>query len=119
MMTIADAGMAARAGALIARWGAPGYLLRGTTLRTCVTAVLDHNPRRRGEELEVSERVLLAAPLTIPPEHDRDKLIMGTSGNWKLYQITEPVKGPRPGQVVIYYEVSVAEERDITMNGLA
>ena len=117
-MTIADEGMAARAGALIARWGAPGYLLRGTTKRDCTTAVLNHNPDARGLELEVVQDVLIAAPLDTPPDHTQDKVIMGTEGNWTLWQIMKPVKGPRPGQIVIYYELRVAEERAIDLSEL-
>lgn len=118
-MTIADEGMAARAGALIARWGAPGYLLRGNALRDCTTAVLDHKPRARGQELEVGDRVLLAAPLDVPPDHERDKLIMGKEGDWRLYQIMEPVTGPRPGQIVIYFEVYAVEERTVELGDFA
>lgn len=106
-MGIDHDGMARRAGSMIARWGKPAKLLRGGVLRDCVAAVLDYNPRARGLALEGAERALIAAPLAIPPDHEQDKLVHGE----KLYQIPTPVKGPRPGDVVVFFDADIIYER--------
>lgn len=102
-MSIADAAMAGRAGAIIARWGIPAQLLRGTTLRPCKAAILGHSPRARGLAMEGAEQVLIAAPLAIEPDHEQDFLIF----KGKKYAIVSPVKGPRPGGDAIYYDADV------------
>lgn len=106
-MAIDHDGMAKRAGAMIARWGKKAKLLRDGVERDCVAAVLDYNPRARQLSLEGAERVLIAAPLDIPPDHEKDKLIHGG----RLYQIPTPVKGPRPGDVAIFYDADIVYER--------
>jgi hypothetical protein len=106
-MGIDHDGMAKRAGAMIARWGKPAQLLRGGTLRPCVAAVLDYNPRARGLGLEGAERALIAAPLAIPPDFEQDKFVK----NSKLYQIPTPVKGPRPGDVAVFYDADIVYEK--------
>lgn len=105
-MSIADETMAARAASMIARWGKPAKLLRGGVLRDCVVARLEYNPRAKGLELEGAERALIAAPLDVPPDHEQDHLIM----NGREYSIPLPVKGPRPGDVVIYYDAVILDE---------
>lgn len=89
---------------MIERWGGPAQLLRdGTTLRDCVAAVLDFNPRGDGLALRGTKRALIAAPLTIPPDHDHDELIH----NGERYAIVQPVKGPRPASSAIYYDAEL------------
>lgn len=102
-MTIADEAMAGRCAAMIARWGRPAQLLRGTELRDCVAAVLDYTPHAAQMALEGSKQALLAAPLAVEPDHEKDELIF----NGKKYAIVAPVKGPRPADIPIYYDLSV------------
>jgi len=95
------------AGDMIRDWGAPAKLLRGASTRECFGAVLDYTPRTQGLALEGSQRMLMVAPLAIPPDHEHDKLI------WKggLYQLPSPVKGPRPGGPTVFYDFEVLFER--------
>lgn len=103
-MTIADEAMAARAGAMVERWGGPAHLLRAGVMRTCIAAVLDYNPRANRLNLDGAERCLLdASTITIPPDHELDHLVK----DGLEYRIVAPVKGPRPGGVVIYYDLDV------------
>jgi hypothetical protein len=101
-------GSQGRAGELIARWGKPAKLLRieGGQLRDCIAAKLEFSPRERGLIMEGAERVLIAANgLTIAPDHQLDMFINLITS--KQYRIVQPVKGPRPGDVAIFYDLSI------------
>lgn len=102
-MGIADDVMAARAGSMIQRWGGAAQLLRDGELRSCVAATLDYNPRASQLNMQDLERALIAAPLTVAPHHQRDFLIK----NGRKYRIVAPVKGPRPGERTIYYDLDI------------
>lgn len=102
-MSIADANMARRAGAIIKRWGTPAKLLRGTALRDCTAAILGNSPRARALAMEEALQVLIAAPLTTVPDHEQDHLIL----DGKKYAIVAPVKGPRPGGQNVFYDCDV------------
>lgn len=115
-MSIANEGMAARAGSLIERWGGPAYLLRGAELRPCVAAFLQNTPRARGLNLEGWEQVLIAAPLDIPPDHEQDKFV---TVDGRLYDFVAPIKGPRPAVTTIYFDASVVFVRDVNVESLA
>lgn len=109
-MAIDFAEMAEHAAAMIRDWGSAAKLVRNGVERDCFAAVLDYNPRARGQaalQLEGAERALIAAPLAIPPDFEQDKLAHGG----KLYQIPTPVKGPRPAGVVVFYDADVIYER--------
>lgn len=107
-MTIADDVMAARAADHIARWGGPAKLLRnGTTLRDCTAAFLDYNPRGEGLGLREAARLLIAAPLAIPPDHEVDEVILTEGGRTARYAIVAPVKGPRPGGIAVYFDCDI------------
>lgn len=112
-MSISDT-MAGGAAFIIERWGGPAYLFREDdgVARECIAAKLEHNPRARSLALEGAERFLLAAPLEIEPDHELDKLVVGS----KMYQIVNPVKGPQPADVPIYFDLDVVYDRtfDIT-----
>lgn len=113
-MTIADEAMQSDAGDMIARWGGPGYLLNDNNeARPITVAILDYNPRARGLALEGAERAIISAVgLDEPPDYEHDKLWHGG----KLYQIPTPVKGPRPGGIVMYHDADIVYESvfDIT-----
>jgi hypothetical protein len=114
-MSIADKGMALRAGTLISRWGGPAFLLRGSALRDCTAVTLEYKPRGQGLALDDARQVLIAAPLDVPPDHEQDKFIQGD----QLYGIVMPVKGPRPAGVPIYYDLTVTFERNVDVGSLA
>lgn len=105
-MTIADDAMASRAGAIISRYGKPAQLLRDGVVRDCTAAILGHSPRARALQLEAAEQMLIAAPLAVEPDHELDKVVFGT----KLFAIVAPVKGPRPADIAIYYDLDVVHE---------
>lgn len=112
-MSISDT-MIGGAAFIIERWGGPAYLFREDDgiARECIAAKVDNTPRARGLALEGAARYLIAAPLAIEPDHELDKLVVGS----KLYQIVNPVKGPQPNDVSIYFDLDVVYERtfDIT-----
>lgn len=97
---------AQRAAAMIKRWGIAAKLSRNGTLRDCVAATLDFTPAGKGLNLDEVSRFLVAAPLAVPPDHELDKLVF----NGSVYQLTAPVKGPRPGGVPYYYDITVLYE---------
>lgn len=105
-MGIDHAALQGSAGDMIARWGGPAQLLRGADLRPCIAAVLDYTPRGQQLILEGAERLLILAPLTIPPDHEQDKVVKAG----KLYSIVQPVKGPRPADIAIYYDCLIVYE---------
>lgn len=111
-MSIADALMQASAANLIRRWGSLGYLLRGVVARPVTVAILDYNPRARGLALEGAERAIITADIDTPPDFEQDKLWHGG----RLFQIPTPVKGPRPGDTVIYYDADIVFERDLDIS---
>jgi hypothetical protein len=102
-MSIADDSMALRAKSLIERWGGPAQLLRGGVLRDCTAAVLSYNPRAEKLNLAEAERVYIAGPLDVPPDHEQDVFIKGG----KKYSIVSPVKGPRPNDTPIFFDLDV------------
>lgn len=93
------------AGAQIERFGSAGVLRKidGGAERSCKVAVLEYGPRESQLRLEGHERALIAAPLADPPHHERDLLV----ANGNVYRIVAPVRGPRPGGTVIFYEAQV------------
>jgi hypothetical protein len=98
-MTIADDAMAARAGAVIARWGGPAQLVRNGVARDCIAGVLDYKPGPKNLRNEEAETVLVKAPVSPAPDHEQDELVKGG----QRFAIVAPIKGPRPGGTVIFY----------------
>jgi hypothetical protein len=102
-MTIANASMAARAAAMIKRWGRPAALRRNGSDRDIIAGTLDFSPRANRENLDGAQRVIVAAPVSPAPDHELDQLVM--DGN--VFNIIEPVKGPRPANIAMFYDLAV------------
>lgn len=92
-----------RCGALVAEWGVPAKLVRSGMARDCIAATLDYKPGPQGLALVDAKQVLIAAPLEIEPDHELDKFYL----NGKLYDIALPVKGPRPNDIPVYFDLLV------------
>lgn len=97
---------ALRAASMIKRRGVASKLSRNGVLRDCVAAMLEFSPSGKGLNLDEVSRFLVAAPLAIPPDHERDKLIF----NGAVYQLTAPVRGPRPAGIPYYYDLTTVYE---------
>lgn len=88
---------------LIKRWGGLGYLIREGVKRPAYMARLDYTPRERGLFQDGAERMFVSADVTTGPDHEHDQIEF----NGRTYRIVEPVKGPRPNGLVIFYDCSI------------
>jgi len=105
-MTFDFQGKVAFADRMITSYGGPAKLRRGTTDRPCRAAILAWSPREVGLRLEGSRHALISAldpatgaPLSIPPDHEQDLLVLGGS----VYRMPLPDQGPRPDGVTVGY----------------
>lgn len=92
-----------RAADHIRRWngGTQGYLLRNGARRSAIMGIAEYTPKERMLYLDKSTRFYIAAyKLLIEPDHEQDQIEFAG----KLYNIVEPVRGPRPGGFAIVYE---------------
>lgn len=107
---------------IIAKYGRPAKLRRGTGDRWCVAAVVDATPAEKRERLiNPTDRICVIAvnnpsgeELTPAPFHDLDTLIpvhpvTGTElAGWKF---VAPIVPFAPGFVTMYYEGIVRDAR--------
>lgn len=86
---------------LIARWGGKGQLVRAGVTRDATMAVLDFKPNERSLLEEGEEVIRVSAyQLTVPPNFELDTIVFGGS----TFRIYKPITGPRPNNLVIYYD---------------
>jgi hypothetical protein len=93
----------ASADRLIKRWGGKGFIIRNGVKRPAYMARLDYTPRERGLFQDGAERMFVSGLTAVGPDHEQDELEF----NGKTYKIVEPVKGPRPDGLIIFYDCSI------------
>jgi hypothetical protein len=88
----------------IKRWGGTGYLVRSGVKRPATMAILEFSPRDRGLIEEGVERIRMSSVgVTVPADKELDTVEF----KGRRYNIQEPVEGPRPNGIVIFYDLHV------------
>lgn len=88
----------------IKRWGGVGYLVRNGVKRPATMAILEFSPRERDLVEEGIERIRVSAVgLTVTPDKELDTVEF----KGRTYNINDPVEGPRPNGIVIFYDLHV------------
>lgn len=78
--------MQASATRLITKWGGPASLIREGVKRDCIAAIGSYSPRERALVHEDAVRILIKAPLILPPDHKLDEIEFPKNSG-KLYRI--------------------------------
>lgn len=93
-----------RAHLRILRWGGAGKLIRGAVERAATMGRMDYSPRERGLFQDGAERIIVSAwQLATPPDQMLDVIEFKAV----RFKIVAPVTGPRPNDIVMFYDCSV------------